>query len=844
MLGRRILLVLLSLVFVFFNLTDDAVAKSQKAKHKGITAMTIKQLALVPLNRRAEYVGLMREAYKDIEEIQIKFRNEALEKSARIEEGYKNLFEIAFGSTAYAQDFQQKCPNKCIYAFHLNTYAKIGGVCQDFPLGCERPPTCQMGNSKTNGFQCESSLSGLQGAKGCVSQSVRVTRTCYQQMEGLSASYKKEIDASVNAVAEYFGLNVEAGGVRKVVTKADLAPKDAESAKQVADLINRLVEFAYDDRAYAQLIGVIDMYQRAGVSYPAGVGTGKGSMIGQIQANFDGVPGTVEKIFSEYVGMCGQTLSPEVVQKIENKITPNSHLGDTTYTEEFNTLPQSQQGIWKRRINDYLIAKEAKQTYKNDNVLQKEECGYVRSRYQRLVSRTGQIASTMPTLADGAPGGGSNGPIPILPPLPEDINSAPVSLGCPSAVDRDNDNLFLVGARCTVCAAEKAVHNAKAAVPYADGKNDPGSLAKVNGDYRVSRKWVSLVSTMAVACGNGRTMNTSVDAIDVMWFLESFGHCDSDIYDWHNSEDAFLGDGQDQQDAKLVEQWQKNNYWITRAEDKSKGSQKLTPIPDRTVEGDVSSKNLKKGKNKKVGDFQRIYGLSYEQATAIFCNPENFDGKVDKKGKFLTKIKSINKTGISAVGASGSRSDARGRMKAALDRNKKIAGGPIDKNSSVFTCMTKAQDLASKLYSDNSNSCMMEQDSKVGLANIMATAADTSDSKPFAGNFIWTGAQCFVGDAVQAQKSRSGQVLKTAVGFQDPGEVIPSRTAGTFDSASRRRFDRVYRSFQLDEKTGAVTEVGSLENSPTGTYKASVVGSCSASVGFRQKSSDKKKTRK
>src|SRR5690606_34069775 len=112
---------------------------------------------------------------------------------------------------------------------------------------------------------------------------------------------------------------------------------------------------------------------------------------------------------------------------------------------------------------------------------------------------------------DDAPG---NDPIPPSAPKnePEIVNT-----GCSSNVVRDEHLLFHPSARCLVCPAETTTRET------------------------TSRKWFSLVSTMVLACGEGAFKQAGVGdgAYDYVTlqamqkYLQTFGHCSQETYDWH-----------------------------------------------------------------------------------------------------------------------------------------------------------------------------------------------------------------------------------------------------------------------------------------------------------------------
>jgi len=814
--------------------------KKAYQRQDAIPAMTLSELASLPLNRRAEYVRLMRKAAVHLEGFQSSINFHSRANYAALERAYRSLYaSILLSDDAVAQSSQdtdpgsmnQRCPDQCIFGFGLSTYVKISEACPDYPLGCVKPDDrkCQVGN--TQGIICDPVFTGLDQTRStsCKTVSRTATKDCYTQMTEVDRSTSEEAKKAVDRANFVFKFGIDKEGKNFEITAADLVKPEATQA------INDLAKYAFDDYAYAQLIGVIELYRRNGVTPPAISPHGAQLWTG-ISQRFTDLGKSVDQIFDGFLDLClgqdspadpdrkemrGAKLGAEVVARIR------ANKGKT-----FKTSVET--SYWRALANRLDEVENAGQVPTNLNVLQKDECLTVIDRHRKLKTRVEGVRGTLPT---------GPSPIPPKPELPTDPKptTAPVpteppkpvdevrteSLGCPGALGEPNDpkqidhnKLYSSAAQCLVCATEKAVQNSDKSL---DLFEEP-TQKKVNGDYRASRKWLSLLSTMAMACGHARSDHTVVEAAEMQWYIETFGHCDSDVYDWDGTPNAFFTPGQDKEDSKLVKEWASRSYWVdlemNKRERKRKGKKIERPLdPDR------------KSANYDVGEFSRIYGMSYRQATQIFCNPDNFNGRKNRKGGYLEKVDGPKDGLIEQTGILGSRSEARSRFAAAVKDARLEPGNGRGGESSaggLLQCLRKSNELAQRLYADGENTCMVQKTvTNDGLRLLLEQTVVPPTRYP--GNYMTLGSGCYVGDAVQARQ-KGDQFTQLAVGLKDPSRPV-NRSVQTFDRRQYNQFDQIYRVYEadLDKNGNFVRSSRGFERSVAGAnneYRFGVQAQC------------------
>jgi hypothetical protein len=836
-----------------------------QAGKSGFHMLNLDEMARLPFKQRKEYIRLIRYSFESLERFQNKvgagrgrlfgsldIQDESDHQDV-VARGYDLLREFALGSpvdaqasgasgsgsqTGDQQTWRFRCPDKCIYGYNLNTYPKdTGGNCPDYPLGCVKDPTCKIG--RTSGIQCEPTMSGLITEETSCAATIdkeksrnRTTVVCREKGDKLAKENRTKIDRAIERAREVFGISD--GKDQLELDFSVLEPTSEREKTILTDTINNLAVHAYDDGALATLISTFYLYRITGKNLPSGVKPEVSKFLGNLQSAFggDSAPGEttattqieqsvikgIDNLYSEYDKVCSAKLDDTVVAKLKTLYAEGStsrNLIESEALKRYRSNSGHRNAVvyntWKQRAKIYLSAIENNKPIDNRHVYQKEECEQLDKDRARLRAMSLRIAASLP-----APLSSIGQPAPTLPEPPKGPEKELTArgLGCGGGqIDSYENGLYQAAVSCVACSAEKDVHNYKEKLNYFKGDVNPvTSRAYANSDYRISRKWLSLISTMAVACGDGRNDNRSLNPDDVRWYLETFGHCDSDLYNWNDDE---IEPGKT--DAELIRKWsQLGSFWDPKNPKQSLNKDnKFIPEPDRTVGGAVVAPD--KLQKKTVGDFARIFGISYQQATAVFCDPSRFEGKTSSaksdagtKTEYLTEIKGF-RSGKSGgfLGARGSRLSARARMEATL-KKAGIAGGPVNESNAddLLSCMQKSKELAQTVYDPNERTCQASRDATPEQMNsvIVKIAAQTGDSYP--GNYVSTGNFCAVGQSVLELKDvKKGNVEHVLSLAYNKTERLKEGSIEDFSSDGEKRADVLYLQKSVDPKTGDVKDV-------------------------------------
>ena len=625
----------ISLVSVLLLTLPTLAAKRVKVDrgyYSGISFLKFNQLAQLPRNEQAKYIRTLRQMYQDIEKTQqeLKISNSAWMPNAR---EHKDLYAMIFGPDANAagdcisgtladgtcstHERGAQVSDRCVYGYNLNFYNRARGAVKGaYPFRCSQPPTCTVGKS-TKGFVCDvgGHITGLSGKDACVRADLNrgITAQCEEQRLKLSNGFVNTDEYSLSDLMADVdkGFGFDTGEVSLEFMKS-------ERAKQ---LIEKLIASRFNDHSYATLITLMELYKKKGIKFPT-----NNQDILALQKNFDGFINTIDGIFGDYMDMCNQELGKDVIKNIRD--LSNEKPGTFNYNLD-------------KDRRELLLAAEARgEKITNRNVLQKPQCINIEARITKLENATEELGRKMPKTRDPRYTPPQVPPVPPAPPV-EDIQA----VGCSDGGELENSLIFSHIGRCSICAMEKSVNNiGGGTTDDLDALPDENGYRPQTGHYRASKKWTALMSTMIKACGVTNHTGQNVEQFNEMWQI--FGSCSQDTYNWDTA-----GQRLDQKDIDMVQDWANHNYWNEKEApvknswwDRFRGNKDgyFTPEPD---------------KNK---DFARIFGISYTQATNVFCDPSRFVSddirlEVDDKGYAKAKLKkNSNKRKVAQEGLSKS----------------------------------------------------------------------------------------------------------------------------------------------------------------------------------------------
>lgn len=664
------------------------VAKSKS----GIAFLTAEQVSMLPYNQRVQYIKYFRETYRDFEKFQRVFdpNPSGKGKSAYLP-GERDIYAALFGSYAVAQseDHNQggNCQDRCIYAYHLSEYRRgSGGSCVRYPYGCREPQACQLGGG-TRGLACNFIVSGLQGQDACIDYGSRTRSTA-----ACEENRQRVIRAKQSDIQQATN---QAGEYFQLRHGLDHAAANI-SAEQLwpADQAGR-------ERVQALVQGLVDtMYSDesyAQLLVITELYKRKGLTLPPVTVN--GEANTdVQNLGQAFNNL--QTAADELfagyTEMCDQPLSAETiaHLRNDA---EYNRMRGANKTAQRVRRDNLAAATSSGATPTNRNVLQKEECFLVDSRLHTMRDRLRNVATGLPVP-----------PPPAQPPQPDNYV---YSLGCRTSTPREPSGVEQPAARCLTCPLEKLVHHDPQA-------NDPS--------YMMSNKWSSLLSTMGIACGYGSAAGI-MDVGRMAEMYQTFGHCSTDTYEWNSEEEKTR--------ARTFGQ---TNFW----------TRPLVRKVNRFLFFKIKGREMPQPDME--DDFARLYGISYYEATALFCDPDNFRGDMNRAG-YMERIEGIR----SASGRAWSRDDAtrgrrttlgRQRMQYALENYRtESVRAPATDGEGLAQCMRESLSRAERYYAPESRMCLDAGPIRTHYAQAEREALSEQSVPPV----IFTGSDCWTANQVE-----------------------------------------------------------------------------------------------
>ncbi len=643
----------------------------QRAGVGQLHLLTFDQAAELAPRERVRYVRLLRRAVVQAEREQIAFHSEqatamnGVQPGKNVFGGGQNLFAILFmPHTFRANAASNSCyagsdlagrgilpTDKCIYAGNVSSYPTSG---YQQPFQCKIVRRCHNG-----GVVCNPVVFGIPSYNqaSCIPIDERhvATQQCNLGRQKLAAENRKNSEIAVQDAQGFFQLDQcrispQAPGCRG---KNWAVTQNGAQGPVAKTIIRNLIDHAYSNEAYAELIAVMELYKSHHWQMPQ-FNAGKHELSGfasslhasiftnpnQFANSFNSVVSGVQEIFSSYEAHCDQHLCQTVCNTIQ-KYRP----GDYGVHKSFLIARELHR---KQLLSGRSCGPNGNATVRN--VLEHQECISIDKSEQRLSLSATKILSTLPVT-----------PPTIKPKQPHEVDQ---SFGCRS-VYRDDAGLFQRAAQCTVCMSESAAYN------YA--KTHPGSGLS---NYRDSTRWKALLSAMALVCGDSFNGATEVSSETMAHYVETFGQCDRSTYNWPDNPVY---------DQHLL--------------------QKIRAITSKSfVDHKPKSEEWRKLFKKINPQFKQVFGAKVTQLIPVFCKNNRFDKRFWLFHPFHPyKVNLYSNWQGSGVNWSPShiaqfKAEGRGQFKHFV---KRLDRGDVNIEPSLKACMNQALSNAKKLYPSN-----------------------------------------------------------------------------------------------------------------------------------------------
>ncbi len=746
-------------------------AAERKAFGSPLPMLKFEQVARLEFTQRVRYIRTLRSTFTKIEEIQNVYKsslNASLDP--KLLKQKDELYALIFGQFTYAQNPTdggqgQSATDKCIYAYYLKNYPQPSSGIQ--PYKCIRT---QCPNNPS-GALCNPVISGLglgrENEQMCVpaQRSWDATNQCDRERDQrIQRQGSAAIAKIINDARSHF----------QFIAPGQVTREHLLSEKS-AGYISNLADLAYDDRAYAALIEVLSFYKANGLQLPSQLGELADRLSPtKIALDFDQLESGLNSIFRDLVAHCGDDVETPPRENLRRRLALLSQYAENEPPEDYTLSTWKQERRRLEAIQKLDSEKAPNSEYTIRNVIEIEECRAVDSRVNNIRAELRKIVGSYPTVVGDVPPSqpGSPPAIEIEQPPVGNWRSEPNATGCSADVTYEIHHLYSDAARCMVCLAEKSGQRAQTRQPQA------------NGGYAVSTKWLSLLSTMAKACGDGVLNNKYLDMQTMLRYNQTFGDCSTDTYDWDLS--APLSSD----DKNLIKTWSDEGFWSGQPTGFWRTLFSKNSLPDMNEE------------------FKRVYGVSYLDASRIFCDPNTFKNSVFNVEGFLDgdegllegKIRKYDPKHIDNL---RSRSDAkrscvgsrfgRAQMKSFLTSMTKEPVTRIhnrikntETGKKLFACMQESLANAEARYSGDNSRRTCQKMQNFDSNSYAAYQKTVEDVTKAGGASIISGGKyngsCFVSRqyeleyAIDAQgryqHSSDGKLVHTGfstIGYSDPG---------------------------------------------------------------------------
>ncbi|RME16576.1 MAG: hypothetical protein D6797_04265 [Bdellovibrio sp.] len=440
----------------------------------------------------------------------------------------------------------------CVVAGGLSYYTGGVGTC--------KAKRCQT-TSGSRGYQCDFWGTGLSGADSCVSYRnfENATQVCMDRARALKKRHQREIKQALEKYRSFIESKKDAQNrVRlKAVFKEPLeerkrcpnaSPAQAGQFCGVKDMTALLLKYAYDDEVYAHLVQLTDMYRIAKKNFPKDLArkiqVSLEEDLGPIEGTYNAAVEGIKGLWDKFEELCEKPLNNQELQKIRNGYyqIPSVHFQrleqfrkkvlqcldqgqypQAVFQNESSSQPVSDpwSDIYRRDVQCTSHPEEGENFFRDprvETILSYPECKVLRERKERVKQKLSSLTYSVP---DGDRD---------EPPPPEieegEILLESKSLGCPGFTI-DNSGIYNHFTSCVACAAERRKIN------Y-DQNHGPASSSGsyvANPNYMISPRWLSFLDAVAMSC-KPQGGNNFVTPEEMQKFVETYGHCSVETYDW------------------------------------------------------------------------------------------------------------------------------------------------------------------------------------------------------------------------------------------------------------------------------------------------------------------------
>lgn len=576
------------------DVTDKAHGKKKGNRLKTLRLLTFEQLAMLPHRQRVQYLKMVNEAVFDLDKFQRTFdklKTASLDKKSDKYAWLNETAELLFPTA----DAQEKL--ECLFGGNISDYRTTGRDA----FRCREVTCSYSGTGRQDGILCDYTVFGAVNMPdvGCIpgDAKYKATALCEAQRKDLANMKKADIDRVLRESSEFFGLPLNPS------EKGEFNYQEGFESQKAKNLISELLSLSYDYQVRAQMIKVVWFYNKAGKCIPMDLpilqkvdSKGKDEIVTALGAipnrpcgleskivdDLHDLNSAVERMYARYNNHCDKNLPADVIRGIargtELKKVPE---GGTLWQMEKNRQKylKSVCGVDAESSEADIQNCTTKATHRN--VFEVPECLALEQSYRRTLEAANRLNGPAPGDSSLPPP-----PAPVNNIDPNDRNIGIQRTGCNvDNVTVAESKLSQTASRCMACIVQK----------YEEKKN-PDPNANI---VPMSQKFESLVSTMALACGDGRIENSTLTPEARLMYWNAFGHCGADKYDWLPGDEKYDAD---------IRKWNAKNAQLRDSgswlENWKRRSTKNPDHPDHD------------------GKFYAVYGITFENAAKLFC-PED-----------------------------------------------------------------------------------------------------------------------------------------------------------------------------------------------------------------------------
>lgn len=792
------------------NGTEKSAEKSQLVKSDpyDFHFLSKAEVASLAPKQRAQYIRAVRKAIVGMEGIQNLFKNPTFAVNPT-KNKYEELFAYIMGEEANANDPETRgatLGDACISAYGVSHYPTSGVrqpgqcVCQQKCRGVSGP-----------GCKCDPYLSGVPDSpESCIdfAQSHHATKACEDVRQTLNGrpdnmAAVKRVMAKAQSVFD-FRSNVPPSEKKQI-------PAGYLNSEEAKSLIRDLERYSFNDDVKAELTAVEAFYKKNNLALPVVDKTLKDQYdaidLNQREEGYNRIQTSLRQQAHAYVDHCNHALSND---EVKNLCDPKwaaraSQMGRKLWELE-NIRIEAIKGIFGKddgTCGDIPKGYITTPTIKEN--LEKEECEIAESRIAQLVA------------AVNAPADSS--PLPPTTPEPQPIKNVTqvTASGCSSNVCRVESHLEQASARCMMCMTDHQM----------------STIA--DDDYHKyfsgSTKWMGLLSSLVLACGDGVADNTAVLADRMACFTQAFGVCSAETYDWDPNGKNITAEMRemieaDKKDTAVAIADRLNNADISKCDSfltKTWAGRGFWPLKDKEGDvigsdyfleslsrdgrddyirkynengcGKISRRMKKRAEKGKISmpdmnlDFSRIYGISYDTATKLFCSGV-------KKTWWTGRTKSVtpNQGQCDPAMIASMRKQLTDKIPSlSTELKKSPSGKPGYFGEALLTCIKEAATNAEDLMpSSNTNVCVQSGNMGDGYnENRYTTMLNRlKNGSPAA---IWDTGSCFISKQYETVDISQGD---NKLGHGEVGEFI--------DPCSKNGMSRIRAFNQVDPTRGMI----------------------------------------